>query len=315
MSSRSVSLSAIFGWIPGAFRLVGRALPAFAGASALTILAGMAMMLPLWAFMGATFLDPSPGGLGGGQSAAQLRNFLGGYALVLLLYLTLFPPIMLGWARLCRRADEGSPVSALEVFSAYREPATWLRAIGLALAFLLGFVVLVAVFAAAFWTTGIQFAQEIAANKLAGTPAIPGGTGALVLGYFLFLGVMVLLQWTQMVAANEVALRPTGVLRSLWLALSGLLRNTLKLLVFGFCLFVAVVLLALVLGLVIGLFGAALTLLGPKASMIGIFVVELPFLLVAYPLFFAAAYCMWKSLLGDEPSAAEPSMDPAIVAA
>jgi hypothetical protein len=313
MSSRKLSLSAMFGWIPDSFRLVGRALPSFAGASALTILAGFAMMLPIWAFMGIKLMDPASGDFTGTPAAGQFGTILAAYAVMVVLYLFLFPPLMLGWARLCRRADGGGPASAFVIFSPYREPA-WLRAVGLALACLLGFVLLLALFAAAFWTTVAQFAQAIAAQQLGGTPALPAGLGALVLGYFLFLGLMVLLQWTQMVAANEVALRPTGVLQSLWLALSGLLRNVGKLLVFGFCLFVAFIVLCLALGLAIGLFSAALTLLGPKASMAGIVLIETPFLLVAYPLFFAAAYCMWKSLLGDEPTAL-PAADEAFVAA
>lgn len=314
MSPRSISLSAMFGWIPDSFRLVGRALPSFAGASALTILAGFAMMLPMWAFMGINLMDPSGGGLAAMQAGGGIGRFLAAYAVMIVLYLTLFPPIVLGWARLCRSADAGGPVSAFEIFSAYRDGASWLRAIGLTFAFLLGFALLVALFAAAFWSTVMQFAQVMAAQKLGGTPALPGGLGALVLGYFLFLGLMVLLQWTQMVAANEVGLRPTGVLQSLWLALTGLLRNVGKLLVFGFCLFVALIVLGFVLAIVFGVFGAALTLLGPKASMVGILLLEIPFLLVCYPLFFAAAYCMWKSLLGDEPTAL-PAPDEAFVAA
>lgn len=311
MTSRSISLSAIFGWIPGSFRLVGRALPSFAGASALTILAGFALTIPLWLILGLNPMDPA---MAGASAAGAIGKFLGAYAVMLLLYLLVFPPIMLGWARLCRRVDEGARVSAFEIFGPYRESSTWLRAVGLTLAFLLAIVLVFALFAAAFWGTVMQFAQAMAAQKLGGTPTLPGGLGALVLGYFVLLAVVILVQWTQMVAANEVALRPTGVLQAMWLAFAGLLRNAGKLLVFGFCLFVALILVLVVLGVVIGVFGAALALLGPKASMLGILLIEMPFMLVAYPVFFAAAYCMWKSVLGDEPTDL-PAADEAFVAA
>jgi hypothetical protein len=105
-----------------------------------------------------------------------------------------------------------------------------------------------------------------------------------------------------MIAFNEIALRPTGVIQALGNAFAGLLRNVHKLFVFGFCLFVAFILLVLVLGVVFGLIGAALSLLGPKSTMIGFFLLEIPFLLVLYPLMFAGAYCMWKSFLGDAPT-------------
>ena len=315
MSSRSVSLSAMFGWIPETFRLVGRGLPSFAGASALTIVLGFAMMIPVWLIMGVNPMDPASSAMIAAQPAAMLGKMLGSYTLVLVLYLTLYPPIVLGWARLCRRVDEGAGASAFDIFSPYREGATWLRSIGLALAALLVFAVVLALFALAFWGTLMQFAQAVAAQQAGATPTLPAGLGALVLGYFLLIAAIVLLQWMQMIAFTEVGLRPTGVLAALGRAIGGLLANVHKLLVFGFCLFVAALILMVVFGVIIAVFGSTLSLFGPKSLMIGVFLIEVPMLLVLYPLMFAGGYCMWKSFLGDAPGQAGPPMDAATVAA
>lgn len=315
MSSRSVSLSAMFGWIPETFRLVGRGLPSFAGASALTIVLGFAMMIPVWLITGLNPMDPASSAMMATQPAAMLGKMLGASTLVLVLYLTLYPPIVLGWARLCRRVDEGTGASALDIFSPYREGATWIRSIGLALAVLLVFALVLVLFALAFWGTIMQLVQSVAAQHAGATPSLPAGLGALVLGYFLLIAVIVLLQWMQMIAFTEVGLRPTGVLAALGRAIAGLLANVLKLLVFGFCLFVAFLVLMVVFIVLVTVFGSALSLLGPKSLMVGVFLIEMPLLLVMYPLMFAGGYCMWKSLLGDAPDQAGPPIDEGMVAA
>ncbi len=302
MSPRSVSLSAMFGWIPGTFRLVGRALPGFAGASVLTLLIGFAMMLPVWLIAGLNPLDPNMSQLIAAQPGTMLGRLGIAYAVVLLLYLVLYPPIVLGWSRLCRRVDTGAGASALDIFAPFRESATWFRGIGLALAGLLVFLVVFALFGLAFWGTIMQLIQASAARQLGAPATLPGGLGALVLGYFLLFGVLVLWQWTLMIAFNEVALRPTGVWASLGRAALELLANAHKLLVFGVCLFVALVIAVVVLGVLLAVFGSALSLVGPKALMTGVLLLELPLTLVMYPLMFASGYCMWKSFLGDQPA-------------
>lgn len=315
MSSRSVSLSAMFGWIPDTFRLIGRGLPSFAGASALTIVLGFVMGIPVWLITGVNPMDPTLSQAIAAQPEAMMGKLAGGYALVLVLYLLLYPPLMLGWSRLCRRVDAGAKASAFDIFTPYREGATWLRGIGLALAGLLLLAVVFALFGLAFWGTIMQVVQASAARQFGATPVLPGGLGALVLGYFALLGVLVFLQWSLMIAFNEIALQPTGVLASLGRAIAELLANVHKLLVFGFCLFVALVLLMVVFGVLVAVFGSALSLFGTKSMMIGIVLLETPLMLVLYPLMFASGYCMWKSFLGDAPDHSAPPMDQASVAA
>ncbi len=297
MATRSVSVSAIFGWIPQAFSLVGRALPTFAGAGLLSVVVSFVFSSPILFMVGLAGFDPAA--LEGAQAAAMLGKLLTAYGLMILMYLVLYPPLMLGWSRLCQQVDRGAGASAFEIFSPYRDPQAWLRAIGLILVTMLIIVLMLGIFAAALWAPIMGFAQMSAVKSAGGTPQLPAGMGWLVLGYFVFLGVMLAVQWIQMVAFVEIALRPTGVFEALGLAIAAVARNFLKLFLVAFCVGIVLVVVGAVIGLVFVVLFTAVSLIGPRAMTIGILLLEVPLMLVLYPLMFGGFYMMWKGLVGD----------------
>lgn len=298
MATRSVSVPTIFGWIPETFSLIGRALPSFAGASVLTIVLAFVLMAPVLFVFGVAGLDPAA--LEGAQLAAMVGKLLAAYGLMMLMSLVLYPPLMLGWSRLCQRVDRGVGGSAFEIFSPYRDSQVWLRAVGLMLVMALLMLVLLGIFAAALWGSIMQFAQLSAVQRAGGTPQLPAGMGALVLGYFVFLAAMLAVQWIQLVAFAEVALRPTGVFQALGLAAAAVGRNFLKLFLVAFCVGIVLLVVAVVVGIVMALLISALSLVGGLGTTIAMLLFEVPLMFALYPLMFGGGYVMWKSLVGDD---------------
>lgn len=305
MSTRSVSLSSMFSWVLDSFRLFGRNLGTLAGASALTLLAFIAMGLPLWIGMfsglrGAAAAAPGALPFGGNMTA-----FFVSYGITVVLSLLLFPAITLGWFRLCRALDAGQPATATAVFGGFRDG--WLRALLYALLGFLMFVVLAGVFYLGFRDaigTYMQQAMAAQAAALAGAPPEPVlPSGSLVLGYLLFIAVMAVLQFAYLVGFGDVALADRGPVAALGRALSATLRNLHKLVAFGICMMIAGILAGLAFALVAAILMFLLSLLGPAVAMAGIFLLYLPILLVLYPLMFAFAYFAWRGLLGEEPAA------------
>lgn len=305
MVARSVSLGAMFGWVMDAFRFLTRRPGTTFGAAALTIVFGLLVAAPVYVSMYLMMRDG--GGLGaipaGGPGMGEFLAKMGlGYLLTLVLALVLHPPITAGWLRLVRAIDAGEPASALDIFQPFREPATWLRTVLYAL---LCFVVVVAWFAllaVVFSGVIVSLAKMAGAGMTGQAPGLPSGfwTAWLVVMVSLFV-----LEFTVFVGFGEVSLRDTGPVAALGGAFSAVLRNVLKLVVFAIAMGFVFVVFGLILGVVLAVVMGAAALASPMAGNVVVFLLEIPLLLVLYPVLYAGMLFAWRSLLGSD--APEPS--------
>jgi hypothetical protein len=299
MQSRSVSLGEMFAWVPATFDWFSHGVGALVGASAILLLAGFAMSIPLYAIMFATTGWHTPVG---SPFAGQSTLFWVVYAADVGAKVVLYPPLLVGWFRLARDVDTGAGASATGILQPYRDPALWLRTLALALLALLVAMVVVALFVAAFYKPIIAFMTQLelqqAATAAGQSPPSSDFPWVLVPAYFLFICTMAVLQFAFLVACAEVALRPTPAATALRAAFGGVLRNLHKLLVLMLVLGIATMVVMLVAMLVFGLALAAMSMISPRFAVVGMFALMLPVMLTMYPLVFGGHYFMWKDMLG-----------------
>ena len=301
MQSRNVSLGEMFAWIPSTFRWFGRGTGTLLGASGIMLLAAIALFAPMYAVM---FASMPMGGAGPAANplAGQLTLFWVLYAGTVIASMLLFPPMMAGWFRLARDVDTGASVASTQILGPYRDPALWMRMVAYALLALLVYVIVGALFVAAFYRPVTAFMAQTqlqqAAIAAGQAPPAPDFPFVLVPAYFLFLGTMVVMQFAYMVGFAEASLRPTPAATALRAAFSGVLRNLHKLLMLMLVLAVAMVVVMMVVGLVLGLAMMVLSMISPVLGMIAMLALYVPVLLVMYPLMFGGHYFMWKDMLG-----------------
>jgi hypothetical protein len=300
MASRSVGLSAMFGWIGDTFRLIGRDPGAFLGASATSLVAYLGLFLPFIGYSTWQTLQQ------GGSPAAPFAfgtTYWVLYGLTILASLLLLPPILVGWFRLCREVDGGAKARALDILAPYRDRSAWGRALATALLMMVVTIALFALLAMVFWSSfQAVFAQAAAqqAATLAGATIAsqPPPVGFFV-GYAVLMVVILVLQFVYMVAFADVSLRQSAPVAALRDAFAGVGRNSPKLLLFAVCIGIASIVVMVLVGLVVGLLFMALSMLGTAVMVIGMLLLYIPLLLLMYPIMFAGSYFVWKSILGD----------------
>lgn len=299
----------MFGWVGDTFGLVKRNFGAMSAASLLTIGAGLLFAAPILYVMFKAIssgVAPTPANPLGMDM--QLFGIM--YAGMIVAGVLLFPPMLGGWFRLCESADRGASPGGTDIFRPYGDLPTWMRLVAFALlAMLMYFVVLALVgfaFRGVFADLMVMQAAQNAA-MLSGQPPPPpdmGAFGGIFLMYAIVLPLLFLLQFVYMVGLAEVSLRPTPVLVAFRDAFAAVLRNSLKLLVFLFCLGVVAGILGFVVGLVVALLIGLLALISKTLMGVAILALYIPLLVVMYPLMFAGHYLVWKSMLGSEPPVA-----------
>jgi hypothetical protein len=305
MQSRSVGLGAMFGWIPATFHWFERGGATLMGASLIMVLSFLVLSLPMYAvmFAGGAFTGATASPLAG-----QSTLFWSLYAATILATLVLYPPMVVGWFRLARDVDTGANVAATQILHPYRDRALWGRSLAFALLVVLVYLVVIGLFAAAFYRPVADFIAHIqlqqAAMAAGRQPPPPDFPFVLVPAYFLFIGAMMLMHFVYMVGFAEIALRPTPVLAALRLALAGVLRNLFKLALLVFVLGLGMLLVWLVLALVIMLLVVALSWISHTLGIVAMFAVYLALVVVVYPLMFGGQYFMWKDMI-DEAAPAE----------
>jgi hypothetical protein len=307
MSTKSVSLGDMFGWVSDAFKLVQKDMGSFMAASAMMLVLVILMVMPIWLYMFHGILgNMKLGGMpaAGMPMVGDMGMFYAIYAVCALVGLLLYPPMVLGWIRLCQGVDQDRAVSGMDIFKPYQDKTLWTRGIGFAV---LAFLIYMAIFALvglAFGGVFAEFMQQVAAQQaasLAGVaPSAPHFPSGLILAYIVFIGVALLLQFIYMIGFGELALGRSSVLGALQLGLGGVLKNLLKLIVF----LIAICLLAFIVMLVIGLvLGAIVAILMMIQAVLGIVVAVLIYIAVVlclYPLMFAFHYLVWKSIVGSD---------------
>ena len=309
MSARHVPLGAMFRWVSGALHLLVTHPGAMLGAGAIMLGVAILVSVPMIVMMAPMMADLSANPTHAADPAALAQMGAGRigalYGLTLLLNLVLMPPLVMGWMRLLRSLDAGHGGSALDLLAPYRDGAAWLRGIGFTVLAIVAAIVLIALFAAAFWSPISGLMAQAAANQVAvlngQTPAPPEFSGALVFGYFAFVFGMGLFQLGSFVGFAELALRPTSsVPAALGRGLLGVLRNLPWLIVWALALSLVAIVVMLVVGLVLGLLGAVLAMVSPKLAFALFILLYIPILLAIYPLMHAGAYLAWKDMLGDD---------------
>lgn len=297
MSVKSVSLSSMAGWVVDAFRLLKKNSASLAVASALNIALVAVLCLPMWLYMfrQMSALTNTAGMAGRVPFGGDVAMFYEMYGLTLLVGLFVFPPVLVGWMRLCQGLDQGRAVSALEILKPYQDLPVWFKAIRFALLALVVYLVVLCLFALPF----IGVFQDFQHQTMAGTRPGLGFLAIFFVAYFCFLGVAMLLQFGYMLGFTELSLRDTDALEALKLGMTGMLKNLFKLVVFMIAMIIVLFVVMFFVGLVFALLGIVLSMIHPMLSMVMIGIFYLVFLLCLYPLLFSGHYLAWKSVLGD----------------
>lgn len=308
MSGNSVGFGAMFGWVGSTFRLFGRNVSAFMMASVVTLVLLLLMFVPLWVAMipaimqGAAAGAAAPMPMGGNTTL-----ILAMYGVTMLIALLVFPPLLVGWFRITQDMDHGRPVSGLDVLKPYRDGPTWIRSVVFGLVAMLLYIAVLGVLVFAFWGVISGFMEQVAAQQaatLAGVaPPTPSFSGGIIIAYLAFLFVAFLLQFVYLVGFAEISLRDTSILDALKQATGGVARNSIKLILFLICFGLLALVVFMIIGVVVGLVIAALSMISASLSMAAMVILYIPFALLMYPLMFASHYFVWKSILGGNESA------------
>ena len=313
MSAQSVSIAAMFGWVVDSFKLLRKNFRGLMSASFITLVLGILMCIPMWSVMAFNMMNAMKnGGIPTGNAMPMAGNvalFYSVYAITIVISLFLFPPILVGWFRLCQNIDQNNAASGFDILKPYKDKQLWLRGIGFALLAMVIYAAVFGLFALAFSGVISDFMKLAAAQQAAAmagaAPAPPSFPIGFFVAYFGFIGVALFLQFIYMTGFAEVSLRATSVVGSMKLAANGVLKNALKIIVFLFCLFVASMIFFMIVGLILVMIVAALSFIHQVLGIIvgGIFYIA--FLLCIYPLMFSGQYFVWKSILGgDSPALA-----------
>jgi len=279
MTTRAMGPGAGIGWLKQAVNL-GRNNPkAIFGGAALILGVLIVLAIGISLLMGLlqAALQPGPAG----SMALAL--------LVIVPLLLVMAGMMVGYLRLIDAVEIGRTASATDVFAAFRDVTTSLRAIGFVV--LLAVVQNVLVVALVGWLAkdvGSWYLQNMQASMAGGaqTPmtSLPEGFGiafvvVLVIGMFCYA--------VQAIGLAQIALRDRNVFGAIADGVTGAAKNLLPLLVFV----LVIVLAAIVFALVVGLLAL---LVGLLAKVVGVWLV----VVLAVPLYIAVVVAMYVVLFG-----------------
>lgn len=288
MTTRSKGPLAGFGWlqhgIGAGFR---HPKPIFGGAAFLLLacLVPSLLSLPLQLSLRNGGASPSP---------AVFVWILAGSALLGLLIV----PLYAGYLQVIDAAERGQPARALDVFKPYRQGEA-LRLIGYGVALI---VIYIGLFGIVIVATGsgivgwyMQALNAQANHQL--PPALPPGFGLTVL-LLMLAGLFVMGFYS--ISLGQVALRRRGVFNAIGDGLMGALKNLLPLLVLAFSIFIAWIILAIALMIVIGV----IVLIGKFAGGWLILLLGIPvyiaMLLLVFSVMFGVMYYLWRDVCGGD---------------
>jgi len=303
MRARSIPFGSMFAWIPSTFRLVMNHIGAMVIATLLTLLTTIACYLPLLGWM---FKSVMADGMPGLITAQQGTTYWVMYGISMLLSVVVMGPVMAGWMRMSAAADRGEAITGTQVFALFADSERWIQLLILAVLVIavgLAFAgVLYLLFGDAFRAIIAMQEAQNAALLGGGKPPPPnmGAFGQIFLLYALALPVFVLLQVSYFVGVAEIGLRQAPATGAFVDAVLGVLRNLVKLLIFGFCLFIGFVIAFVLIVLVIGLVVAALSFINATLAVVAAGLFYIASLLFFYPLMFASNFYVWKDMLGDD---------------
>ena len=297
MEIRKASVSDMFGWLIGSFKLVGK----HWGTFMLAALVSLAALFLLAFAAGLVIGLSAAGGAMGDVESINWQKIALLYAVILLVALILVPPFIAGWFVLTGKLADGQSASVGDLFSGYGDGARWKKLIAFGL---IGAVLNVAVqggYILICMALGVgsddigQFMSAQLSNDPEAMAGLSAGFWAAYAGIILIGSV---LQTAFMLGFCQAALTDTGAMDSVKDGFAATLKNLGSLLLFMLTMLLVVIVAALVIGLVAGLLIAALSMLNSSIALALGAVLYILLLLFIYPLMFSFQYLFWRDVLG-----------------
>jgi hypothetical protein len=297
MEIKKATLSDMFGWVKQTFKLVRMNWGKFALASLTTFLV---VLIPLIAFI-LIFAGVFSGIFAHGGVPADWQAISVIYAIVLVVSVILFPPLLAGWLLLCQKFDGGQSAGVGTLFMPYRSSASWLK-MSVASALLIGlYLLLQTAYIGICYKLGLDEDLKNFLLLQLNPKAEVTLSAAFWAAYAGFLIFAQLLTFALMLGFAEAALSANSAVQSVSRALLGAAKNFGTYLVLLVALLFVCLLAALTIGLLIALIAGALALLQNTvvngiAIAIGV-ILYIVLMLFIYPLMFSFHYFSWKSIL------------------
>ena len=297
MEIRKASVSDMFGWLIGSFKLVGKHWGTFLLASVVSLAA-----IFLLAFAAGLVIGLSAAGASMGDvESIDWQKIALLYAAIMLVALILVPPFIAGWFVLTGKLADGQSASVSDLFAGYSDGARWKKLIAFGL---IGAVLNIAVqggYILACMALGIgsedigQFMSAQLSNDPEAMTGLSAGFWAAYAGIILIGSV---LQTAFMLGFCQAALTDAGAVDSVKDGIAATLKNLGSLLLFMLSMLLVVIAAALVIGLLAGLLFAALSMLNSNIALALGVVLYILLLLFIYPLMFSFQYLFWRDVLG-----------------
>ena len=291
MTTRALGPGAGIGWLKQAVNL-GRNNPkAVFGGAALLLVAVLGLAIGLSVLVGLlqAALKPGPGG----SMALAL--------VIMVPILLLLAALMVGYLRLIDAVENGRAARASDVFGAFRDTGTSVRAIGfvvlLAVAQNLLIFALIGVFAKGI---GSWYLQNMQASMAGATQApmssLPDGFG---IAFVVVLVISLFGYAVQAIGLGQIALRRSSIGSALVDGVSGAAKNLLPLLVLAVVVVVAGIVLLLAVGLLAMLVGVLAKVAGTWLAVVLGVPLYLAALVAMYVVMFGVMYSLWRDVSGD----------------
>jgi len=291
MTTRAVRPGAGIAWLKQAVNL-GRNNPkAVFGGAALLLFTIVALAVGLSVLVGLLTAAWNPGS--GGAMALSL--------LVMAPILLLLAALMVGYLRLIDAVENGRDARASDVFAAFSDTSTSLRAISfVVLLTIVQNVLIVVVVGILAKGVGSWYLENVQASMSGAAQApitsLPEGFGiafivVLVIGLFGYA--------VQAIGLGQIALRRSSVGSALADGVSGAAKNLLPLLVMALVAVAACIVLALAIGLLALLIEVLAKVAGVWLAVVLGVPLYIAALLAMYVVMFGVMYSLWRDVSGD----------------
>lgn len=288
MTTRSKSPAAGFDWLKNGISVARRHPKPLLGGAALLV---VACLLPSLITMPLQYRAMY------GGTPPSMTSFVWGMVISVLFGLVLVP-LYAGYLQLVDAAERGLPARATDIFKPYRNGDA-MRLIGYGLAMMVIYVVFFGLIIAT--TGGSAFAwymQALAAQtNHVPPPGVPQGFG-IVIALSMVVGLLMMGFYS--ISLGQIALRGRPVFSAIGDGLIGALKNALPLLVFALSAFLAWIVLAIALGIVVVVLGLIGKLVGVWLALVLIIPLYIAVILLAFTVMFGAMYHLWRDVCGDD---------------
>lgn len=299
MEIRKASVSDMFGWLIGSFKLVGKHWGTFLLASLLSLLVIFALVFVIVLAM---VILGDPAALAATAQQPDMQQMMIVYGSATLFVILLMPPFMAGWFKLCHNLSSGHKASATDIFSMYPVRGIWIKLIQYSAIFTILYIALHAAYIGLCAMLGVGL--DSFKILLLPDPAADSSMSALNLGtgfWIAYSGLILLgtvLQCMFMLGFTQAALTETNAIDSMKDGIAATLKNLGSLLLFMLATLLVAFASILVMGLIAGLLIAALSMLNSNIALAFGAVIYLLLILFIYPLMFSFQYLFWRDVLG-----------------